>query len=232
MCYSNGVVFVKRYDTTLAREGAMAQPKKHASNAAKQKAYRQRHKDGKRTRKLAAFPVVQLGDCTLYQGDARLILPTLMGIDVVLTDPPYSATTHAGARGVGMRQTHLIDFVAMDTRAAIALVRQCCALAHRWVVMTMDWRHAAAVEAACPALFVREGVWVKPNGAPQFTGDRPGTGWEALVMCHRAGPKTWNGGGHHAVWTIPRVNGEHPTEKPLALMADLVRQFSNPGELV
>jgi len=131
-----------------------------------------------------------------------------------------------------MRQTHLIDFAAMDTRGAIALVRQCCALAHRWVVMTMDWRHAAAVEAACPALFVREGVWVKPNGAPQFTGDRPGTGWEALVMCHRAGPKTWNGGGHHAVWTIPRVNGEHPTEKPLALMADLVRQFSNQGELV
>ena len=86
----------------------MAQPKKHASNAAKQKAYRQRHKDGKRTRKLAAFPVVQLGDCTLYQGDARLILPTLMGIDVVLTDPQYSATTHAGDAALIVGDTGLV----------------------------------------------------------------------------------------------------------------------------
>jgi site-specific DNA-methyltransferase (adenine-specific) len=28
------------------------------------------------------------------------------------------------------------------------------------------------------------------------------------------------------------VNGAHPTEKPLALMAEFLRQFSNPGELV
>tara|TARA_R100001163_G_scaffold46381_1_gene34858 strand:- start:186 stop:872 length:687 start_codon:yes stop_codon:yes gene_type:complete len=33
-------------------------------------------------------PVV-IGDCTLYQGDCLEILPTLHGVDAVVTDPPY-----------------------------------------------------------------------------------------------------------------------------------------------
>jgi DNA modification methylase len=31
----------------------------------------------------------QIGDCTLYQGDCRDILPTLGKVDAVVTDPPY-----------------------------------------------------------------------------------------------------------------------------------------------
>ena len=33
--------------------------------------------------------VEQIGDCTLYLGDCREILPTLGKVDAVLTDPPY-----------------------------------------------------------------------------------------------------------------------------------------------
>jgi DNA modification methylase len=32
---------------------------------------------------------VQIGECTLYQGDCREILPTLGKVDAVVTDPPY-----------------------------------------------------------------------------------------------------------------------------------------------
>lgn len=32
---------------------------------------------------------VQIGDCTLYQGDCLEILPTLDKVDAVVTDPPY-----------------------------------------------------------------------------------------------------------------------------------------------
>jgi site-specific DNA-methyltransferase (adenine-specific)/modification methylase len=32
---------------------------------------------------------VQIGNCTLYQGDCREILPTLGKVDAVVTDPPY-----------------------------------------------------------------------------------------------------------------------------------------------
>lgn len=39
--------------------------------------------------KLESFTRVQIGDCTLYQGDCREILPLLPKVDAVVTDPPY-----------------------------------------------------------------------------------------------------------------------------------------------
>jgi site-specific DNA-methyltransferase (adenine-specific) len=43
---------------------------------------------------------------------------------------------------------------------------------------------------------------------------------------------SWNGGGRHAVFTYNKINGEHPTEKPLALVSELITLFSNPGDLI
>ena len=82
-------------------------------------------------------------------------------------------------------------------------------------------------------VLVRFGIWRKPDGAPQFTGDRPGTGWEAVAICHREGKKRWNGGGHHAFWSFPCARGSgHPTEKPIRLFQSFVEQFSDPGETI
>lgn len=38
---------------------------------------------------------VEIGDCVLYQGDCRDIIPHLEGIDAVVTDPPYGIN-HSG----------------------------------------------------------------------------------------------------------------------------------------
>lgn len=38
---------------------------------------------------MASWEMEQIGDCTLYRGDAQDVLPTLMGFDAVITDPPY-----------------------------------------------------------------------------------------------------------------------------------------------
>jgi len=46
--------------------------------------------------------VEQIGDCTLYLGDCREILPTLGKVDAVVTDPPYGiARTWKGGKGHG-----------------------------------------------------------------------------------------------------------------------------------
>ena len=80
---------------------------------------------------------------------------------------------------------------------------------------------------------VRLGIWRKRNGAPQFTGDRPGTGWEAVAICHRPGKKRWNGGGRHGFWDVPKVNfAGHPTSKPVALYEAFASDFTEAGSTI
>jgi site-specific DNA-methyltransferase (adenine-specific) len=168
---------------------------------------------------------------TLYLGDCREVLPTLGNVDHIITDPPYGSVTHAGARSENSLNISTIDFAAITSADLATLAAIFVDTASRWVVMTCEWRHAAFLEEAGVPI-IRLGVWIKPNGAPQFTGDRPGTGWEAVALLHRQGAKRWNGGGHHAVWTCPIEQGEHPTQKPVRLIADWVRAFSDMHEII
>lgn len=185
-------------------------------------------------------PFYDKGGITIYCGDCREILPQLCpsSIDMVLTDPPYAAETHEGARTDsidGDGDAILIDFDPFtedEIRSAFSLMSP---LVNRWAVSFMDWRHVAALERCPPPglRFVRFGIWYKPNGAPQFTGDRPSTGWEAIAFLHRDGLKlSWNGGGRHGVFIEPKVNTEHPTGKPLTLVKKLVELFTDTGETI
>lgn len=73
-----------------------------------------------------------------------------------------------------------------------------------------------------------------------MTGDRPGMGYECMVVTHPKGKPRWNGGGRCGVFSslsgksVDRRDGRsvHPTQKPTELMLELVELFSEPGELV
>ena len=173
----------------------------------------------------------RIGDATLILGDAFEILPGLEPVDVIVTDPPYNTKTHRGARSQRSIKASPIDFESLTEEQFIAFCANAVRLAKRWVVLSCAWQHAAAMENAGLPL-VRLGVWHKLGSAPQFTGDRPGTGWEAVAILHREGRKRWNGGGHHAVWVCNVERGGHPTQKPLPLLLDWVKKFSNEGETV
>ncbi|MCC6454168.1 MAG: site-specific DNA-methyltransferase [Caldilineaceae bacterium] len=177
----------------------------------------------------------------LHCGDAFELMRGMVegSVDHVITDPPYGEQTHKGARTrKGITNGHssggatLIDFDSVTTEQFLLLCAESVRIARRWVIMTCEWRHAAAAdESGLPV--VRLGVWIKPNSAPQFTGDRPGTGWEAVLLLHRDGKKRWNGGGHHAVWTQNVIRAEHhPTQKPLPLLKKWLAQFTNAGETI
>ncbi len=178
-------------------------------------------------------PYYDHGGIQIYHGDCLDVLPTLGPVDLVLTDPPYGAQTHAGAQTGRDGGVPLVDFDSMtadELRCCFSLTRP-----RRWLVSFMEWRHLAQMEDAPPEglRFVRFGIWVKPNGAPQFTGDRPATGWEAVGIFHAEGGRMrWNGGGHHAVWTEPKVTSDHPTGKPLKLVQKLVVLFSDATETI
>lgn len=81
----------------------------------------------------------------------------------------------------------------------------------------------------------RIGVWIKPDGMPQFSGDRPGMGYESMVFAHAKGRSQWNGGGRTGVFVCNKYDADragHDTQKPLALMLELVSLFTDPGEII
>lgn len=182
--------------------------------------------------------VETIGNATLYLGDCREILPTLPKVDAVVTDPPYgdAATHNKHLSKITLRNGEpagqVLGFTGISMDEAVALTQAWTEKATRWVVFTCEWKYAHALDAA--GLLVRLGIWRKPDGAPQFTGDRPGMGWEAVAICHRSGRKRWNGGGRHAFWTWPKGQNDsgHPTGKPIGLLSDFVSDFTDANEVV
>ena len=181
---------------------------------------------------------------TLHVGDCFAEMTKLSdrSVDVVITDPPYEPETHTSERRVaragGKLEVEPIAFPPITEKERLESSRQMARLTKRWILVfcqiegAMKWR--AALEAA-GAVYKRTCIWVKPDGKPQYSGDRPGTGYEGIVACHAPGRSTWNGGGSHGVYVVSR-GGEprtgHQTQKPLALMETLVRLFSNHGEVI
>lgn len=191
------------------------------------------------------------GDCLGPEGLASLADGSVAS---VVADPPYESEAHTlqrrvkrGGNAQVAREDGRVAYVeplsfeplSEETRSGVA--RQMARVARRWVVVfcqveaSQKWR--AALEGA-GLVYRRTGVWVKPDGMPQYSGDRPGMGYESIVIAHRPGRSSWNGGGRHGVWTFNKIGPEdhdrtgHETQKPLDLMLALVRDFTDPGELV
>ena len=175
---------------------------------------------------------------TLYHGDCRELFTELgdASVDAVITDPPYSDRTHGQAKTNKGHGVKAIDFESLTEADLDVLLTECGRVSRRWVVASLDYRHAVHVDDAPPAGLrtLRIGIWVKPNPMPQISADRPGQGWEAIAFMHRADVKpAWNGGGRSGVWTFPVVqNVGHPTVKPLPMVSDWVRLFTEPGDTI
>jgi hypothetical protein len=57
---------------------------------------------------------VRLADCALYQGDAFPLMPNCGDVDCIITDPPYNAKTHKGARSAKSLGASQIDFDSLS----------------------------------------------------------------------------------------------------------------------
>lgn len=191
-------------------------------------------------------PYYDADGVTIYHGDCREILPTLGVCDHVITDPPYDVETHAGARtakrdadGRVDPQTHKIriDFDPLDVASTVPVL---LAHASRWTVAFCGMEMLGDYRRAAGDAWIRAGFWRRPDGAPQFTGDRPGQPGEGIAIMHkplsagRQGRTRWNGGGHHAYYEfmVVKTGRVHPTQKPEALMAALIADLTDAGETI
>lgn len=193
----------------------------------------------------------------MVHGDNREVLPALPDLSIahVITDPPYSEKVHKATRRGAMvaepgkgeaaffRNTDL-GFEHLKAELRLSIAQQVARLVSRWSLIFTDVEGAGPWSddlVASGSNYVRTGAWVKLGATPQFTGDRPATGFEAVVIAHAKGRGRyrWNGGGKHAVWThaIALDRGGHgdrihTTQKPLPLMLELVELFTDPGDIV
>jgi hypothetical protein len=188
-------------------------------------------------------PYYQDDAVTIYHGDCREILPTLGMVDHVITDPPYEAEAHTKGRRIANPRTGEIrvaslsfDPMTPDTRGFVGA--EFARLSRRWILVFCQIEAAMIWRAVVPSRYIRTMVWAKPNGQPQLTGDRPGVGFESIVVCHAAGACRWNGGGKRGWLTYPvdanfsRTPRYHETQKPEPLMEDLIADFTDPGETI
>jgi hypothetical protein len=196
---------------------------------------------------------------TIYPGDCADLLGSVQP-NLVLCDPPYREAVHKNSstqaksgpkdgfihRDLGFKS---LDYGLRRTIARYALACTGWSLIYSDVESTNVWRHTLEAHGLD---YVRTMPWVRWS-MPQKTGDRPGTGWEALTVYAPKGKKTWYGSSN-----ILELNGDpllledmapddpdfalrhkclrgevkHPTEKPLDQALDLVSWFSRPGQLV
>lgn len=184
-------------------------------------------------------------------------MPSLLArsVDVVITDPPYSAhvhgksmrgltVTHKGGAKDEISERRELGFESLTQEVMKGAADQFGRLARRWVLVFCDIESSHQWVGALRSAgleYLRTCAWHKIGGAPQFTGDRPAVWGEAIVVCHPKGRKRWNGGGKQGLYSVPTAIDRdrsgldermHTTQKPVALMEALIRDFSDPGETI
>lgn len=182
---------------------------------------------------------LRLGDCIAGMRDLADD-----SVDVTITDPPYEAEAHTKGKRQGPTydgNPRVVDaefsFFPIteqqrrDVSQQIARTTKRLAIVFCQVEAAMLWRTALVAGGFA---YRRVIPWVKPDAMPSLHGRWPGQSFEAIVLAIKPG-KTAPIGGKSVYYQATRERGltrAHDTAKPLALMLDVVADFSDPGELV
>jgi site-specific DNA-methyltransferase (adenine-specific) len=179
---------------------------------------------------------------TLYLGDCLEVLPTLVGVDHVIGDPPYEDELHKAIgrirRNDGREMIQDLGFDGVNSGRA-AMATACVEASAGWLILftlaegVRAWRDD--IQAA-GAKWDTTLAWIKPDASPRFNGQGAARGFEnAVTAWCGGGYRSWNAGGKRGVYTH-LVNyqrqGEHPTEKPVPLMAEILLDFTKQGQLI
>jgi DNA modification methylase len=203
-----------------------------------------------------------LGRHRLLCGDARSphSVARLLGddkADLIFTDPPYNVPINGHVSGLGATRHREFAFAAgemtraeftrflTETLANAAAVAKDGAIAY----VCMDWRHMRELLDAGDQVFSEQKnlcVWNKANGGMGTfyrskhelifvykVGTAPHTNSFGLGETGRYRTNVWDYAGISSLGADRRAElAMHPTVKPVALVADAIRDCSRRGEIV
>lgn len=184
-----------------------------------------------------------IGDCTLYLGDCLEVMSTLGKVDHAIFDPPYEERTQKVIgtlkRNDWRKSEEKINFQAIDgIRGQVgSSLKPVC---EGWIILfctaegVAPWRDVIEENEI---KYKRACVWIKPDSMPQMNGQGPANGLEMIVTAWNNNKHSqWNAGGKRGVYTHntnqPDRTRLHPTEKPIPLMAEILKDFTNPGQTI
>ena len=155
---------------------------------------------------------VQIGDCTLYQGDCLEILPTLPKVDAVVTDPPYGMSfrsNHRKTKHGGISGDH-------NPRSLQMVVEEIYADHSKYVFCRWD----NLEDIPKPRSLI---TWVKNNWSMGDLDHEHARQTECILFYPGIG-HYFPGGRPQDVIRAPRTGNDfHPTEKPAQLMRAVVK---------
>jgi DNA modification methylase len=194
--------------------------------------------------------VETIGRATLYCGDTLACMAAVEGVDALITDPPYcsgsvSEASRSAAKGQGLRSetiTRLGWFTGdnMGTAGLVFLLRSvafeaCRVLPPTGSMLTFcDWRMVPNLAPAIESAGLRyQNMVVWDKGAMGL-----GAGFRSqheTILHHTNGSPAYHNLGTGNVIRAGRVTAderEHQTQKPLDLMAKLIRVVCPAGGVV
>lgn len=184
----------------------------------------------------------------IFLGDNQDYYARIPEVQAVITDPPYDAEVHSKDK-VGRNANREVDVVPIpfnklceeDIHQLAFFFRTKCvgwALIFSQTEQINDWRHPVEGLGYGAIRYFRPMFWIKPDAKPNLKGHGPGIGHETIqsYWCGKERQR-WNGGGKVGLYYHTRnrrTDGslKHPTEKPVSLMKDLIRDFTNPGDTI
>jgi site-specific DNA-methyltransferase (adenine-specific) len=183
-------------------------------------------------------PYYEQDGITIYHGDCREILPTLPGVDLVLTDPPYASGARRDAdrqvRGSMLREFADEDWFSHDSmttwgfswflRGVMTEVKPLLAQGAHIYVFT-DWRQQPNVYGLLEATGYRVNhslVWDKEHfGMGAYWRNQH----EHIVFASHGTPQPMRNRGMGSVIRCKNVRPDdrvHPTEKPSKLLRSIL----------
>lgn len=187
-----------------------------------------------------------IGDCTLYLGDCLEVMPVLEPVHHVICDPPYEQSLHDSKnslrgpvrvdRGPALQGLSFTGIDAIRNTVVETISPMCLGWFIGFCTIEGVARWADVINES-EMKYKRACLWIKPDSTPQLNGQCPAQGAECFVTAWcGAGHSRWNAGGKRGVYThntnSPERTGLHPTEKPVKLMAEILKDFTNPSETI